>query len=164
MAPIWECVKDHPGEAYKAQVKAKVLTGTYRLQALRARFNQHEVDPTCPLCGKEPEDRAHFLLRCPTLEAARTPHMESFHEAMEEITGGAVNLASDHTVLLHALLDVTHPKVPQAVREGKGAIERLERVSRNLIYILHRERWLHINSKQSDITGPLSSRGAPTRR
>ena len=36
------------------------MSGTHMLQATRARFNQHQVDPTCLLCCKEPENAEHF--------------------------------------------------------------------------------------------------------
>ena len=39
-----------------ASYRAKMLTGSYILQSNRARFNQHEVDPTCPLCSAATED------------------------------------------------------------------------------------------------------------
>ena len=34
----------------RAQLKCKVLTGTYILQGNRAAFNQYTVDATCKLC------------------------------------------------------------------------------------------------------------------
>jgi hypothetical protein len=163
VAPVWESIKDNPREAFKAQVKAKILTGTYRLQALRARFNQHEVDPTCLLCGEGPEDRLHFLLKCPVLEISRKPHMQDMLRTLEEFSHGAVTRSCDDTVLMHTLLDATHPSVPQVIRENKGAVERLECVSRNLIFSIHRERWLVLNP-QSVVTVPQGKPGAPDRR
>ena len=43
------------------------MTGTYVFLSNRAKFNQHKVDPTCTLCGGEPEDQEQFLLRCRSL-------------------------------------------------------------------------------------------------
>ena len=54
-----------------ASYRAKMVSGSYILQATRARFNQNRVDPTCPLCGMEPEDLPHFILTCPKLSKAR---------------------------------------------------------------------------------------------
>ena len=45
----------------KAGIKARLMIGTYVLQSNRAKFNQYKVDPTCTLCGDEPEDQEHFL-------------------------------------------------------------------------------------------------------
>ena len=40
----------------KAGIKARLMTGTYVLQSVRAEFNQYSVVPTCLLCGENPED------------------------------------------------------------------------------------------------------------
>jgi hypothetical protein len=61
-------------EVRKATVKAQLLAGTYKLQANRAKINQHEIS-TCPLCKLEPETRSHFLTRCQQLENARSANM-----------------------------------------------------------------------------------------
>ena len=45
----------------RAEVKCKLITGTYILQGNRATFNQHDVNPTCKLCHTDPETRQHFL-------------------------------------------------------------------------------------------------------
>jgi hypothetical protein len=34
----------------KAATKVCMLIGTYMLQTLKVKFNQAEVDPTCPIC------------------------------------------------------------------------------------------------------------------
>ena len=34
----------------------QTMTGTYMLQANRAKFNGNDVDPTCPLCKEDLED------------------------------------------------------------------------------------------------------------
>ena len=47
---------------------ARILTGTYTLQSNRAKFNQHDVDPTCLLCKEGPENRQHFILTCKLTE------------------------------------------------------------------------------------------------
>ena len=59
----------------KAGIKARLMTGTYVLQSVRAKFNQghsiesiecpwfsqYSVDPTRLLCGENTEDHEHFL-------------------------------------------------------------------------------------------------------
>ena len=56
-----------------ASIKAKKISGSYILQANRARYNQYEVDASCPLCGANSEDLPHFLIDCPILEPKRGP-------------------------------------------------------------------------------------------
>ena len=48
----------------KAGMKARFMTGTYVLQSNRTKFNQYSVNPTCLLCGEDPEYLEHFLLKC----------------------------------------------------------------------------------------------------
>ena len=62
--PVWSSVRCNVMDNRRAQVKCKLLTGTYILQGNRAAFNQHEVDPTCKLCSAAPETRQHFLTEC----------------------------------------------------------------------------------------------------
>ena len=54
-----------------ASFRAKLLSGSYILQSTMARFNQNQVNPTCPLCKSAPEDLPHFVLACPTLDKPR---------------------------------------------------------------------------------------------
>ena len=54
-----------------ASFRAKFLSGSYILQANTARFNQNQVNPTCPLCKAAPEDLPHFILACPALDRSR---------------------------------------------------------------------------------------------
>ena len=56
----------------KACMKARLMTGTYVLQSSRAKYNQYSVKPTCLLCGEDPEDLEHFLLKCRALTVTRT--------------------------------------------------------------------------------------------
>ena len=55
----------------KAGITARLMAGAYVLQSVRAKFNQYSVDPTCLLCGENPEDHEHFLLRCRSLTGSR---------------------------------------------------------------------------------------------
>ena len=59
--PVWASVRSNIKDRRRAELKVKLLTGTYTLQANWANFNQYAVDPTCKLCDSEPEDREHFL-------------------------------------------------------------------------------------------------------
>merc|ERR1711978_616809 len=57
-----------------ASYRAKLLSGSYILQASTARFNQNQVNPTCPLRKSAPEDREsipHFIIACPALDMFR---------------------------------------------------------------------------------------------
>ena len=47
---IWSRVRNIH-DSRRAQIKCKLLTGTYILQVNRAAFNQYAVNPTCKLCN-----------------------------------------------------------------------------------------------------------------
>ena len=67
----------------KAGWKARLMTGTYMLQATRARFNQHQMDPTCLLCCKEPENVEHFLLGCESLNQVRNQFLDKIYQSLQ---------------------------------------------------------------------------------
>ena len=71
----------------KAGMKARLMTGTYVLQSNRAKFNQYSVNPTCLLCGEDPEDLEHFLLKCRALTVTRDPFMEKTICLLNEYLG-----------------------------------------------------------------------------
>ena len=72
---LWHCII-HQRDVYRASIKIKLLTGTYNLQRNRAKFNQFDIDPTCLLCGEDPENREHFLVCCSTLQNQRDPFIK----------------------------------------------------------------------------------------
>ena len=71
----------------KAGWKARLMSGTYMLQATRARLNQHQVDPTYLLCCKEPENVEHFLLRCEELTQIRQPFLDKIYQSLQKTVG-----------------------------------------------------------------------------
>ena len=82
----------------KAGMKARLMTGTYVLQSNRAKFNQYSVNPTCLLCGEDPEDLEHFLLKCRALTVTRDPFMEKTICLLNDYLGmGAGQLGPETT-------------------------------------------------------------------
>ncbi|CAG2230644.1 unnamed protein product [Mytilus edulis] len=95
---IWKSVKNNSKDVKAGEIKARISTQTYIFQAKRAkfdpkvnpmydlvfasnlnrhRFNQFEVDPSCPMCKQGPEDRTHFLVLCKHLTTVRQPFMDA---------------------------------------------------------------------------------------
>ena len=68
---VWGTVRSNILDNKRAQLKCKLLTGTYILQGNRAAFNQYTVDPTCKLCWEAPEIRQHFISECSTFDSER---------------------------------------------------------------------------------------------
>ena len=63
--------------------RMRMLAGRYQLQTTRAKYNQYAVDPTCPLCLKEPETITHFLMECVVLEQTRRPKVSGILAQLE---------------------------------------------------------------------------------
>ena len=80
---VWSTVRNCLTNNKRAQLKCKLLTGTYILQGNRAAFNQYTIQivPTCKLCLAAPETRQHFIAECPAFEAER----EVFSENLRNI-------------------------------------------------------------------------------
>ena len=68
---IWSSVRNNITDSRRAQLKCKLLTGPYVLQANRAVFNQFQVDPTCKLCSAAPGTRQHYIAECSAFEIER---------------------------------------------------------------------------------------------
>lgn len=73
---IWKVVNHRSKDVKKAQVKVKLITNTYSLQSLRAKYNQHAVKPTCVICDEGDEDIEHFILKCKGLNTTRMVYLE----------------------------------------------------------------------------------------
>ena len=46
--PVWASVGSNPTQTHKAVIKARLLSGSYTLQAICATFNQYQVNGQCP--------------------------------------------------------------------------------------------------------------------
>ena len=106
---VWTSVKPTLRDVRAASIKAKLLTGSYTLQANRARFNQYDVNPTCIVCKQEPEGREHFLLRCEGLADTRKIYIDMLKDNIyayyDTQTWDA--LIGDENHLLQCILDCT---------------------------------------------------------
>ena len=72
---IWSTIRDNIHDSRRAQLKCKLLTGTYILQSNRAAFNQYSVNSTCKLCELAPEIRQHFIGECVYFETERSAYI-----------------------------------------------------------------------------------------
>ena len=74
----------NPRTIKKTGIKARLMTRTYVLQTVRAKFNQYTADPTCLLCCENPEDHEHFLLRCHFLLESRNQVIQTIDNVLSQ--------------------------------------------------------------------------------
>ena len=101
---VWKTVRNSPKDVEKAAIKARILTGTYTLQANRSKFNQYTLDPTCLICGKGIENRKHFILLCPVTEIARAKFKQKIIDRMNSSTVTHLYVQNDD-ILLQIIVD-----------------------------------------------------------
>ena len=89
-----------------ASYRAKMLSGSYILQANRAKFNQNKVNPTCPLCHSAPEDLPHFILICPNLCKTRNKYLPRIKHLANNL---GMLLPEDNVSLCKYLLNSADP-------------------------------------------------------
>ena len=141
---VWGSLTANPREVEMASVKARLLTGTYVLQANRARFNQYEVNPTCTICKEEPENRLHFILRCKQLDDNRRYQLNRIKQLLHDIYSPDIAdaIIEDQNILLQVILDCSHPSL-QGLADNpplESLGTEIEPMSRSLCYGLHLRR------------------------
>ena len=128
-----------------ASFRAKMLTGSYILQANRARFNQNSVDPTCPLCLSEPEDLPHFLLSCTKLSSTRNLYLPRIKRIASDL---GIFLPEDYVSLCKNLLNAADPdaccacsgRSKRSRQEVRCKCSRMNELINQLCLDLHNDR------------------------
>ena len=136
---IYSSVRSNTLDVRRAEVKARLLTGTYTLQSNRANFNQYKVSPTCQLCKVDPETREHFLVTCSTLQDSRNIFLHKLKLVFNHSSEIDVVLR-DPALGTQLLLDSSHPSVDQILQPSRQQTTQIELYSRELIFRLHQER------------------------
>ena len=136
--PVYRFVRPNTFDVQKAEIKARILMGTYILQPNRAKFNQFEVDPTCRLCDEEPETREHFVAVCSALDDCRKKYNEGLVCTINMSIDQVKTLGNDKYTQL--VLDCTHPSVNIYTDNPNFNIEEHEMQTRQLLHKLHFKR------------------------
>ena len=130
--PVWLNSKNSPCASRKAAVKAKLLTDTYRLQSKRAKFNQYQVDPTCPLCGRGDEDREHFLMTCSALHDKRDPYLEKLRDTL---SNSGCSWQTDTAFLIEIVLDCSDQFRLHSIKNTRQLQNKIEKIGRERSHI-----------------------------
>ena len=91
------------------------------------------MDPTCPLCGKEIENRKHSITLCPVTETARTKFKQKIIDIMNSSTVTHLDVQNDD-ILLQIIVDCSALIVGQQYSDLRHEVETL---NRELIYNVH---------------------------
>jgi hypothetical protein len=68
-------------------IKARLLTGTYMLQAITSKYSAGKESAICKCCGIENEDITHFLLNCPALFQKRKLYHSQLKKSVINMIG-----------------------------------------------------------------------------
>ena len=130
----------------KANIKAKIIIGTYTLQATRARINQHSVSPTCLLCKNDSEDREHLILHCTAHAYIREKHLATLRLLMaRHYSSDTVDeIMSNTKILMECLMDSSKIRVSDTLGDHSDNIADIEEISHNLISNIHNNRAVNI--------------------
>ena len=124
----------------RADLKMKLLTGIYILQANRTNFIPYAVDPMCKMCNSESEDREHFLARCTSLESVRRHYREKLHNL---VITTQINQLDDTKLFTQLVLHRILHRV-QCISEHRQS--QIELWSRKYIHRLHYSRLKLLNN------------------
>ena len=107
--PCWSTVDNTAIDVRRAVVKARILMGTYHLQADRDQFHKTGTTSKCPLCSTASEDRLHFLTACVSLNRVRQPHIsETEKRLLQQNTASRVSsVLTDMNLLAQLVIDCT---------------------------------------------------------
>ena len=78
------CHEPETSTLYNANPPCRLSTGTYILQASKARFNKYSVDQTCPLWGENHENCRHFLLECTAFNYSHIKYINAYQTFITE--------------------------------------------------------------------------------
>ncbi|KAH3802835.1 hypothetical protein DPMN_156525 [Dreissena polymorpha] len=114
---LWASTDPKQHEVRRAELKARLLTGTYILQSNTARFNRNEVSATCKLCNMGDETREHLLLTCTAHTEVRSEGMKMLQQIIGRQEFAAICCNRD--LLIQTILDCTHVSLQQHIEKAE---------------------------------------------
>ena len=136
---IWSSTTHDSRDVRRANVKVRMLTGTYILQATKAAFNQTRIT-TCPLCNEADEDIVHFMIECKALDECRQPILEALKAAIPLTYQHHPYAQWDPSLICQLVLDPTHPNIRNILPIEQCVLLEVEKLSRVLCYRIHKKR------------------------
>ena len=138
---VWKLTSHSTRDVRRAQIKVKLLTGSYTLQSSRSKFSKSAISDTCLLCKVAPEDLKHFLLDCSRLQPVRSTYIHDIEQILLRVVPDhAAQLLTNKERLCCVIMDCTILADAVSGDLWEGLINDMEVVSRNLCFALHLKR------------------------
>ncbi|VDH93729.1 Hypothetical predicted protein [Mytilus galloprovincialis] len=135
--PVWESASQSLLDVRKSMIKARMLTGTYLVQADKYKFSQYKINATCLLCQREDEDLTHVLTFCPALRETRMKYFLPLKILVTNIIGckGWEQLFNINQNIVALLLDFSVFHSMQNL--SKTQKMNVESLTRDFCYKIH---------------------------
>ena len=148
--PILDISRDlNPSKAaMTVGIKIRLVTGTYFLQEVRAKYTC--VSPLCELCDEDVENLDHFLLKCKVLHAPRLQHLSKINDILEDHIDTSFD-SLDSATKIQMIIDCTKFRNSR-FELNDIAEQQMEQNSRIMCYALHciRSRSITCHRRKSD--------------
>jgi hypothetical protein len=149
--PVWRYTGSNTREITRATVKAKLLIGSYNLEAKKVRFGKDDSG-MCLLCSTEMETREHLLTQCAVLEETRAPYISQLRGLVyDRVEESLADLHCTQENLTRNILDPSH------IASDDVFLSKAESITRRLCYALHNHRLINIQQLASNPPANKSS-------
>ncbi|KAH3753379.1 hypothetical protein DPMN_188015 [Dreissena polymorpha] len=144
---LWKSTRPKQHEIQRAEIKARLITGTFILQSNAMKYNKSEVSATCKLCEVDDETREHLLGRCSALNRLREENFTRLKGSVSD-DNKCTTITQDLDMLIHIILDCTHSSLKDLVVLSPEQETNIKRWSQAYCERLVTHRAQIISSKQ----------------
>jgi hypothetical protein len=139
---VWDSINNSVRDVRKAITNTRMLTGTYMLQTLKSKFNQAEVDPTCPICRLEPETMTQVITSCPVYDEIRKEHFVKIKGTAKTAIGfdSWKRNFNNKDIICQLVIDCQKLVDSGLLPKNDDLIYDIETASKVLCYVIHTRR------------------------
>ena len=112
------------------------------MQTLKSKFNQTEVDPTCPICRLETETMTHVITSCPVYNEIRKEHFVNIKGTVITaigFDGWKINF-NKKDIICQLVIDCQKLVVTGLLPKNDDLIHDIETASKVLCHAIHTRR------------------------
>ena len=131
---------NNPIKCRRSITKLRLMTGTYSLQTTRAYVYKQISSAQCLLCHSDEETLEHFILHCHVLNEEREFHIKRIISTIPYVYQYRQLILDDEKLLLHLIIDATHPNLSEWLPLSNEEIITLEVLTQSMLYSLHSKR------------------------